>query len=218
MSSSIRERFEEWKLDELLQSQPGLTVRPKENGRVRLAGLLTFSAEAAALEQITDAYEVEIAVPSDFPRDVPVVRETGGRIPKDFHTNPDGGLCLGSPLRQRLALVHAPTLPDFVTACLVPFLYGFSYRERHGHLPFGELDHGKEGLRRDFAAYFGLEDENAPVKMVRLAAMKKRVANKHLCPCEGGRRLGKCHNRYVNRLRAQLGRSWCRVQYHGLVG
>ena len=170
------------------------------------------------LERIDDAYEVEITIPPAFPRELPLVKETAGRIPKSFHTNDDGSLCLGSPVRQHLGLTKSPTLPGFVKNCVIPYLYGFSYREKHGRLPFGELDHGMKGIRSDFAELFGVKSHEAAVKMVELAGMKKRDANKRPCPCGSGRRLGMCHNRRVNALRIQLGRIWFREQYHWVTG
>jgi hypothetical protein len=96
-------------------------------------------------------------------------------------------------------------------------LYGFSYREKHGCLPFGELDHGMKGICKDLAKLFEVKDEKAAEEMVRLAGMKKRDANKQRCPCGSGQRLGKCHNRQVNRLRDGLGPSWFRDHYRWLT-
>ena len=31
------------------------------------------------------------------------------------------------------------------------------YFERHGTLPFGQLNHGKAGIRQDFASLFGID-------------------------------------------------------------
>lgn len=157
-------------------------------------------------------------VPNRFPRELPLVKESAGRIPKDFHTHDDHSLCLGSPVRQQLALSKSPTLPGFIRSCVIPYLYGFSYREKHGELPFGELDHGMKGIRNDLADLFGVQDRKAVEQMVYLAGMKKRNANKRPCPCGSGRRLGKCHNRRVNHLRRRLGRTWFREQYHWLTG
>ena len=213
MPSTTYDKFERWKLAELLTAHPDLSLKPITNGQVRLSGLLSFSADAKGRERIDDAYEVEIKVPHGFPQKLPLAKETGGRIPKDFHRNSDGNLCLGSPARQQLELKKCPTLPGFVNSCVIPYLYGFSYREKYGSLPFGELDHGMKGLRSDLAGLFGISDEVAAEKMARLAGMKKRDANKRRCPCGGGRRLGKCHNRHVNSLRRRLGRSWFREHY-----
>jgi hypothetical protein len=218
MANSIQERFQQWKFEELLIKYPGLSLRPSSNGYVRIVGSLSFAGEASGFERIEDTYALEILVPSSFPRTLAGVRETAGRIPKSFHTNDDGTLCLGSPLRQKLELAKEPTLLGFVRTCLIPYLYGYSHREQHGSLPFGELEHGREGLRKDFTAFFGLGNDKAAEQMVWLTGMKKREANKYPCPCESGRRLGKCHNREVNRLRTQLGRAWLRGQYRWLVG
>lgn len=217
MANSTQEKFKQWEISELLRTFPGLSLRPVVNGQIKLTGTLSFSADAKGLERIDDAYEVEIAVPPNFPRELPLVKETAGRIPRDFHTNPDGSLCLGSPIRQYLELAKTPTLPGFVKTCFIPYLYGFSYKEKYGRLPFEELDHGMKGIRKDLAILFGIDDEKAVEEMVRLAGMKKRDANKRRCPCGSGRRLGKCHNRPVNRLRSQLGRPRLRDHYRWLT-
>jgi hypothetical protein len=218
MRSHIEDHFERWKLDDLLLAYPDLSLRPIVNGVMRLTGTLAFSADAKGLERIDDAYEVEIIVPPSFPRELPLVKETAGRIPKDFHTNDDGRLCLGSPVRQHLELKKSPTLSGFMEHCVIPYLYGFSFREKHGQLPFGELEHGMKGIRQDFAEVFGVRHYQAAVRMVQLAGMKKSDANKRPCPCGGGRRLGKCHNHRVNVLRKQLGGTWFREQYRWLTG
>jgi hypothetical protein len=175
-----------------------------------------FSADAPGRERISDRYEVELLVPKDFPKEPVVVREIGGRVPKDFHTNFDGALCLGTPLQLRLALLRVPTLPGFVGRCVIPYLYGFSYHERHGELPFGELAHGSRGLCQDFADLFGVKNEEVAVELERLGSLKKRVANKLPCPCGGNRRLGRCHHLVVNRIRDELGRKWLRTEHRHL--
>ena len=205
-------------VDDLLREQPGLRLTPSRNGVLRLSGTIEFSAQKPGLERIDDSFEIEIVVPKNFPRNLPVVIEVGGRIPAKFHTDDDGALCLGSPTQQLLAVQSAPTLPQFVATCVIPYLYGFAYHSRHGAMPFGELAHGRKGLRDDFQTLFGVATDEAAVEMVRLAGLKKRVANKAPCPCGSGRRLGKCHNRRVNRLRDLLGRTWFREQHQLLKG
>jgi hypothetical protein len=207
-----------WKVDDLLREQPGLRLAPSRNGVVRLSGAVEFSAQKPGLERLDDSFEIEIVVPKSFPRELPVVIEVGGRIPATFHTDDGGGLCLGSPTQQILAIQSAPTLPGFVKRCIIPYFYGFVYHSRHGVMPFGELAHGRKGIRDDFRALFGVHTDQAAVEMVRLAGLNKRAANKATCPCGSGRRLGRCHNRRLNRLRRLLGRKWFRGQYRLLNG
>lgn len=206
-----------WGLEALLAAHPGLRPQPIINGELRLRGEVSFDAVSPGYNQIADGFEVELSVPDGFPNIVPSVRDLTGRVPKSFHTHPDDGtLCLGAPTRQRLALVGNPTLLAFVTKCVIPYLYGFSHKEKYGSLPFGELDHGNVGLRADFAALFGVAPAAAD-EMVRLASLKRRIANKAACPCGSGKRLGRCHHKRVNRIRDELGRPWFRAEYSRFV-
>lgn len=161
---------------------------------------------------ISDTFDVDIEVPVEFPRQVPNVRETGCRIPKDFHTHPDGTLCLGAPTRLLLLIQKAQTLPGFIDSCVVPYFYGFSHREQHGALPFGELDHGLPGIFNDLMQLFDVRSIDAVIPMLRLASIPKREANKQKCPCGSGRLTRKCHNIVLNHLRSSLGRSHFRQQ------
>ncbi len=215
MTNSITNLFARWRLEELLISYPGLRLTPG-HGEVRLAGLLTFAAAPPNKERIDDEYQIEVLIPGDFPAGIPSVRETGGRIAPAFHKLNDGSLCLGSPTRLRLILIESPSLLRFVERCVIPYLYGHSYFERHGVMPFDELKHGERGIRQDMAALLGTDRQDRVAEFVSLAAMGKRDANKRSCPCASGRRLGRCHHRRVNALRARLGRRWFRI-LHGTL-
>lgn len=203
-----------WEVGEILHAQPGLSLKPKVDGSLRLSGPYAFRVKPNDLELIEDSYELEISVPDGYPEKLPVIKELSNRIPKDFHTNPDESLCLGSELRIRLILSKSPSLLHFAEQCITPYLYGFSYKEKNGSLPFGELEHGKKGLLTDYAELFGVRDDKAALKMVWLTSLHKRVANKNTCPCRSGHRLGKCsHHLQVNNLRKILGRGFFKKQF-----
>ena len=89
-----------------------------------------------------------------------------------------------------MILAKSPSLPAFVEKLLIPYLFGFSYYERHGTMPFNELAHGSRGIRQHIAGLFGARMTDAVVEFLHLAGMKKRRANKVSCPCGSGRRLG----------------------------
>jgi hypothetical protein len=214
-SETWHQRFRRWRLDDLLATYSGLRLVPVADGPVRITGVLAFEASARNLETICDEYHVAIAIPDDFPRGLPTILETANRIPRSFHTNPDGTLCLGSPTRIKLLLSEGrPSLGRFVAKCVVPYLYGHSYFEKYKVMPFSELGHGEPGVIQDLASIFGASSDAAVRGFVRLAALTPRVANKAPCPCGSGRRLGTCHNRRVNSLRRQLGRAWFRIVLH----
>jgi hypothetical protein len=197
-----------WGVEDLLQKYPELRLHPSVNGHTMIAGSLEFSAQTRGQKLISERYEISISVPPGYPRDTPLVRETASRIPRNFHKLDTGHLCLGSPTRLRLILSETPLLLSFVERCVVPYLYGYSLVECGGILPFGELSHGTQGLRDDLAAMLGIEDDRPLLAFVRLLVLKKRHANKLPCPCGTGFRLGRCHNRKLNKLRDRLGRRW----------
>jgi hypothetical protein len=214
MADALRKRMEDWGVHDVLVEQPGLRLRPVTGQVIRLVGELTFSASAPARERIDESYAVEITVPCNFPKELPTVRETAGRIPKTYHRHPNGALCLGSPTRQLLAILAAPTISGYLKGCLIPFLYGFSLYSKYGTAPpFGELAHGRDGIWQDFAALFGVESQEAACECVRLASLRKRSANKEPCPCGSRRRVGNCHHQRINKFRSALGRPWFRQQY-----
>lgn len=213
MSESVDDRHKRWQLAELLRQYPALRITPLGSEDLVLAGRLPFHVTGPEGRAIADEYMVEILVPPDFPRSLALARETGERIPLKHHKLVEDFLCLGTPTEQRLVLSSSPTLPCFVSQLVVPYLYGYSYSVLYGVMPFGEEDHGDQGIRDHLGrlyhapAIVGVED------FLRLTSLKKRSANKLLCPCQSGLRLGRCHNRVVNRLRLRLGTRWFRDEH-----
>jgi hypothetical protein len=205
MRKDRAKRHAEWGLDELLD-RFDLSIQPAQLGELVVAGTLAFQSHNPSCGSIEDAFEIEIRVPTDFPRSVPRVRETGARIDRSFHHFQDGSLCLGSPLRLQLTVSRHRTLTGFVEKCVVPYLVGFIVHKKTGGMPFGELEHGGPGLVHDYREILGMPTGAACLECLRLLSLKKRVANKRVCPC-GKARLGRCHNRRLNRLRQLASRA-----------
>jgi hypothetical protein len=213
MSESVANRFRRWGVSDVLVEYPDLRITPSTDDILRIGGRLHFIASGPTGEEIEDAFIIELRIPVRFPQTLSSVFETGGRIPKTYHTSFDGSLCLGAPTALRLELGRAPTISCVLRKLVIPFLYAYSYWEKHGVTLFGELEHGAEGLCQHFASLFEVSDRQVARELARLASLKKRVANKEPCPCKSDRRLGRCHHRKVNEVRAELGRRWFAVQY-----
>jgi hypothetical protein len=201
-------------LEEFLQYYPGMAIRPTPEAFLTLKGVFEFSAKPDNGELITDSYNLTITVPEAFPKRLPCVFETESRILRDgnHHTNANGTLCLGSPLRLLWQLSQSPTLTGFADKCLIPFLYSISHKTKFGgEFPFSELPHGTPGELSDYAELFGLKDTKQVRTVLRLLSMKKRIANKYPCPCGCGRKLGQCrYNDKLNAFRDITDRSWFR--------
>jgi len=193
-----------------LHSYPGMAIRPTTGSELVLQGNFEFSTQFDQLERIVDSYKLKIIIPVNYPKELPIVRETGNKIPfkPDYHVNPDGSLCLGSEFRLLRILSKEPSLSSFSKQCLEPYLYSISYKLKYGALPFGELDHGKAGQLKDIADLLGLKSVKEAEYAIHLVSMKKRHANKQLCPCGCGLKLGKCKfNEQIKELRSHRPRS-----------
>lgn len=193
-----------------------MAVRPTVGTMLVFQGTFSFTARSSDGEEVTDSFSLRIQVPHVFPRDLPRVTEIAGRIPRrgEFHINPDDyTLCLGSPVRLLTIISGQPTLTGFAANCLVPYLHAVSRRLKSNiPLVFGELDHGQKGALADYVVLFGLQHREQALTALRLLGMRKRVANKQRCPCNCGRRLGRCSlNRRLVPFRGLAGRSWYRT-------
>jgi hypothetical protein len=217
MVESIRDRYRRWGLPELLERYPDLRIVPCPDDTLVLGGDLHFRAFGPTKEDLADTYHMELRVPLEFPRSNPTARECDGRIPPTFHKLEGDLLCLGAAIEIRMKLTLSPTLLTFVERLVIPYLFGYSYYEKHGTMPFGELSHGRHGILECLAEMFRSPSVERADEFVRLASMKKREANKESCPCRSGQRVGRCHNRIVNDFRKRLGRTWFREEYASLL-
>lgn len=202
-------------LAEFLQTYPGMDVYPVRDAELRLEGLFEFSAESKEHGQVSDTFRLRIIVPETFPKDLPIVHELSGRIPREgkYHINPsDGSLCLGSRLRLLVSLSQKPTIADFASNCLIPYLFAVALKlHQGGRFAFGELAHGSPGEIADYIDLFGLRTAAQAIEAIRCLGIRKRRANKLLCPCECGSRLGACSfNRRMKRYRQIAERRWYR--------
>jgi hypothetical protein len=192
-----------------------MDIQPVTSADLHIEGFFDFAARSKVHDEITDSYQLRIAVPAAFPQDLPIVYELGGRIPRrrGYHVNPrDGSLCLGSRLRLLLTLATKPTLLGFAEKCLIPYLFAISRKLlQGGDFAFGELGHGSPGELADYVDLFGLKNAEQAKRTILYLGMKKRRANKFPCPCGCGERLGKCYfNRRVRRFRLLAERNWFR--------
>lgn len=197
---------------DFLHHQVEMAIVPGRNAGTVIEGFFSISAAPAGGPHVDDRFRLRITVPDDFPRTLPEVTELDQKIARtdENHVNPDGTLCLGSPLGLRVAFAGQHSLKEFSDRCVVPFLYATALR-RAGRRDFyfGELDHGPRGLAQDYKALFGVATDAAAERCLHLLALRKRVANKKPCPCACGRRLGRCKLRNrINGIRTLAPRSW----------
>lgn len=162
------------------QCRSGLSVR----------GDISF-AMTHKTHTIEDTFGVELRIPVDYPKTPPSAYETKGRLNEFEHVFVDGRLCLGAPVEVCMRFAKEPTLLFFIEDLVVPFLFGFSYKDKYGEMPFGELAHGVEGLLAYYVEFFQTSKEGTISLLLYLAYGGKLCRGD--CPCGSGRKLEKCH-------------------------
>lgn len=199
-------------LSQFLKDYPEMQIVPARTKNLVLRGTFTFTGKTEDGPEISDRFELEITVPSEFPFLLPTVKEIAKKIPRQegFHINPDDSLCLGSPLRLLSLVQDLPTIVGFAERCLVPYLYAIHLKlKQGGGLYMGELEHGSPGIITDYLELLSLKSKNEVLEALELMCVRKRVANKKICPCICGRRLGKCSLRFkINKFRNMTNRNW----------
>lgn len=197
-------------IEEFLDRHSGMSRAPVRASGVRLSGEYRVHAHMDNFPTVDETYQLDIECASNRIGSIQVL-ETGSKIPQEseYHVNPDGSLCLGSPISLQMNCGGScASLSVFAEKCITPFLYSITLVLEGYDFPYGELPHGKEGLFVDYMAKFGANNKRQVVSILESLAKKKRVANKRMCPLGCGVLLGKCaYRNELNRWRTILPRS-----------
>jgi len=176
--------------DELETAYPGLALSQDPSGLWIVEGNLAFKATFENMS-IEDAFAIRLRLSPQLTMP-PAVEETGGRIPKDFHKLGDGSLCLGAPIEVREKFTRQPKILSFVEGQVVPYLFSFSYWQKHGKMPYGERPHGGRGLLESYHDLFKVQNRSAVLRLLKLLALQSYRGH-HICPCGSKIKLRNCH-------------------------
>lgn len=183
---------------QLQENYPELVINNPEGSGIVIKGLLDISASYNGVS-IEDSFQIELLVPDDYPESVPVAKETGGRIPDNFHKNGNDILCLGASLKIKKIFNEQQTLLGFVDNLVVPYLYSYSFKEKYEEMPYGELAHGGRGILDYYKEEFATSSDTATLKMLRLIAEEKYKGHL-ICPCGSGKKLRYCHGLKIHEI------------------
>jgi hypothetical protein len=158
--------------------------------------------------QVLDRYSVELQLPRNHPNGLPVVRETGGRIPccENRHINTaDGTACVLIPdERWRLWPVGAPLL-RFLTGPLHSFFLAQSMVEEGEPWPFGQWEHGPQGVFQYYRELLKTSDLRVIITYLDYLSAKK-VKGHWACACGSSKKLRDCHFGQIRDLREKISR------------
>lgn len=181
-----------------------------ENGVVFVRGSLLLKNSETGIE--IDRYDIEVQLPDDYPKSVPFVRETGGRLPRiaDRHFNPsDGTACLFLPEERLKYYPKSATIVDFIRGPVYQFFLGQTFRTLEGNPLFGEWDHGEKGRLQYYEELLGTSNSRVILKFLRYLSAKRLKAH-WPCYCGSGKKLRECHANKVLELQEKITRRQAR--------
>jgi hypothetical protein len=153
---------------------------------------------------VLDRYQIELALPTDWPASCPVLRETAGRIPHVArrHVNPDGTACPIVP-EEWLVNPHRDSLFSYLEGPVHNFFLGQSLAEADEPWPFGERPHGVPGLLECYGELMGTKETQVIHEYLKYLS-RKEVKGHWDCPCGSGSRLRNCHMDHLLELRHKI--------------
>ncbi|MEZ5736675.1 MAG: SEC-C domain-containing protein [Novosphingobium sp.] len=153
---------------------------------------------------IFDAFDIEVIIFPEFPLTEPLVRETGGRIPRvvDRHISANGSCCI-EVWEYWLWKCEQPNFENFLLGPLRSFFVSQWHFEKYGDWPFGERSHYHAGMREAYSEMFDVPVDADFLRLVEILRGGP-IKGHHPCPCGSGRRFRDCHRDHLNALRDQL--------------
>ena len=201
MVEQVLNEILEKQMTDVQQKFHNLCLAKGNEGVSVVSGILGFNYEYNG-KGIIDAYNVEIYIPDNFPKDIPRTRSVDRKVSESFHTYPkDRTLCLGFPLAEKLTFHENPSLVGYIENLLVPYLFSHSYLQEYGELPYGDLEHGGKGKLDYYRDLFSVEDDLTSLKFLSFLADGKYKGH-YPCPCGSNLRLRKCHGPLLLRINA----------------
>ena len=175
----------------------------ERGGRVVVSGIYPISDSQG---RAIDLYRIEIIFPPDGPRSgIPVVRETGGRIPwiSDRHIEKNGNACLCVPDEFWYENPDGMDLVDFLRGLVKSFFTGQSLVEAGKSWPQGERSHGAAGIVEFYSGIVGTADPERIMAYLEVLAAPK-LRGHWDCPCGNGGRIRNCHLPMLTELRKHV--------------
>ena len=210
-------------LEKFLDENPLMRLEPIGlTDNLVISGKVLLNLKDNGYPQIKEELKLQIEIPRSYPSQAPLFKEVGGCIPQsdEYHINNDGSMCLGSPFKIDVSLAENSCLSDFFNKFFIPYIYALLLKLKHKiDFIYGELSHGVAGEVEDFMELFGVRRKQEVLDCLSALGLKKRISNKHKCPCGCGERLGVCKlHLTLNSYRNRLPRSKYKIFWNKLGG
>lgn len=179
-------------------NQPWLQVR-KVDGNIEVEGRYLLHENQLAIDSrgpLND-FELKIRISNNYPKEPPVVFETGGKIPRigERHINRSGDCCILVWEHWQLTAADV-SFGSYFTGPLHQYFLGQHHYDLLGYWPFGERAHGFPGLIEAYAEVLEFPDMSPglePLKQTLRLLSQEWPKGHWPCPCGSAQKLRKCH-------------------------
>ncbi len=149
---------------------------------------------------LCDRFDIEVELSPGSATDVPVVRETSGRIPRklDPHhvTKPDGTLCVVLPEEYWYKYPQGLRLAAFMQGPLRSHFAGQALVLKGESWPQKEWPHGPVGRLAFYCEILETTDFRAALRLM-LMLVSGKVKGHWACPCGSGKIIRDCHRQAI---------------------
>ncbi len=177
--------------NEVSLTQPYLAISEEPDGFV-MRGIFLIAIDG----ELADEYRVEIIVSREFPENMPVIREIGGRIFRSaaHHVEDSGIACLLTPeeYHWKWKTKENFSLAMYLDGPVRHFFIGQSLVELGQPWPAGERGHGVGGLFEWYKEVLAITDDGAIIRSIE--ALRRHVKGHHSCPCGSMVPVRRCHS------------------------
>jgi hypothetical protein len=153
-----------------------------------------------------DRFQVEVIILPEFPKQIPMIRETGDRIPNTayWHTYAQGALCIIVP-EDWLMDANYTSITAFLDGPVRNYFISHAIAECNVTRPMGERQHDSKGLYEAYGEMVG-SSQPAVIEKYLEYLTKKKIKGHWKCPCGSGKRLRDCHRADIVNLQKKIPR------------
>lgn len=182
---------------ELHKTQPDLFVFFKNNQEF-IQGSICLRSDSG--EEI-GRYFIEIMIPREYPRRMPVVKETGNKIPKisDRHINlKDGSACVIHEEEWFLEFGNISSIVKFINTYVYNFFISQKYFEIKKEWVYGQWAHYSEGKVEFYTNFLKIlfYDKDLLLNLTEHYLLNNKLNELVFCYCKNGLTFMHCKEHY----------------------
>jgi len=180
-------------IDFVKQRYPKLKATVESEAFIFLSGQLDVIDENNTL---WETYDVNIAIPKSYPDELPLLFETGNKIPKeiDRHINSNGSCCLAPRAKAHKVLAGGINLLAWLDKLAIPFLANQFLWEKTHKFAGKEFSHCSQGIIEYYRELWGQLSIKEIVEKLKII-VGREIGRNEKCYCGSDKKFKYCHEK-----------------------